>query len=137
MRVYLDRKDAGMWYIIHNPAGNGLALCIERGIPCENHTQILSYHTTNTPSLDDVKIVVEKKRVQIVEQINSFVEFMRSLGSQRDLKEHIGLVFANNLLSRIVMDASLYELERAGKCVVVRGNYEQFLDSINSEVVSD
>jgi hypothetical protein len=88
------------WHLTHNPEGGGLMLCINRGIACEGHTQILSSHTTNTPSLQTVQAIVDREGPALVRQIDAFVNFMDSL-KDRYLKEHIGLLFAHYLVKSI------------------------------------
>lgn len=97
------------WRITYNPEGGGLMLCIDRGIPCEGHTQIVSYHTTNTPSIETVNAVVGELREHLKEQIGAFVDFMRAMKSEWTLKEHVGLLFAHHVLKTIADAAETRE----------------------------
>jgi hypothetical protein len=89
------------WRVTLNPEGAGLMLCIDRGIPCEGHTQVVSYHTTNTPAIETVEAVVGELRERFKGEIGAFVDFVRALKSAWELKEHVGLLFAHHVLGII------------------------------------
>lgn len=96
------------WRITLNPEGSGLLLCVDRGINCECHTQVLSVHTTNTPSMETVQKVVEESKEKTISQINAFVTLMHTL-TDWSTKEHIALVFKHNLLKEIADEAEKLE----------------------------
>ena len=91
------------WRVQHNPEGAGLMLVVERGIPCEAHSQVLSVHTTNTPSLATVKKVVEREMSTIKDRINAFVDLSKTYGWGEDkfFKEAIAILFKQHLLATI------------------------------------
>lgn len=90
------------WKVTANPYGQGLALLIERGIACEQHTQIVSRHNGYTPGKHQVQKAVDQHDRVISERINSFVEFMRAHDGAWEFKESIGLLFAHELLGCII-----------------------------------
>lgn len=86
-------------YVTFNPEGNGLMLCVSRGLACENHTQVLSVHTSNTPDLENVRLVVEELKEALNKQYNQFCLFVQTLGVGKwPVKEAIGLLFFHHLL---------------------------------------
>lgn len=98
------------WYFTHNPEGEGLLLCVPRGIPCEGHTQVVSHHTTNTPSMATVEAVVDEMREQLTKEINAFVTLMQALAPGNwEVKESIGLLFCHQLVKRVAEAAEKKE----------------------------
>lgn len=98
------------WSIVYNPEGNGLMLKIWRGISCENHCQVISAHTTNTPNLEAVAKIVEIYKVEIDKAIDGFIEFMQSLGNW-DFKDTVGVLFCNHLIRFIARESEKYHME--------------------------
>lgn len=76
-------------------------ICTPRGISYEGHTQVLSSHTTNTPSMKTVQTVVEETAPDIKKKIDAFVTLMHALGQAWTLKEHVGLLFLHHLVETI------------------------------------
>ena len=104
------------WRIGFNPYGEGLVLLVDRGINCENHTQIVSIHTTNTPSTEDVRDAVEKYKPVLIPAIEKFCDFVKSFSyaeSHRlelqdlnaDARESHARIFYNTILKIISNEA--------------------------------
>lgn len=83
-------------------------LCVDRGVSCECHTQVVSYHTTNTPGEEAVRRAVEKNKELLNARINAFIDFMLTHDSEWEFKDLIGVQFKWNLL-RAIARAALEE----------------------------
>lgn len=94
----------GHWRIGWNPFGSGLVLLVDRGISCENHTQVFSFHATNTPELEDVEEAVNALKPEFEHAIDSFVDFMRAAkhALPDENRESIAAIFSLSLLGKIV-----------------------------------
>lgn len=98
------------WSVGFNPFGDGLILYVDRGISCEMHTQVFSAHTTNTPSFEYVKAVIDSRKDEFVQAIDTFVDFLRSfpkMGLCQDwnIKEMFAAMFSQYLIREIARDA--------------------------------
>lgn len=90
-----------IWRVANPVQGSGLALIVHRGIPCEGHVQVLTQHDTNGASYWATKRSVERIKVRLTAQIESFVGFAKSI-EDWELKDHIGLMFYRHLLKQIL-----------------------------------
>ena len=107
--IYLS---GGSWYITRCNITDDWCLAVDRGINCEDHTQVVSHHLTNAPHEESIKKAVEKLNSHITESINSFCEFMHSsrlLGW--NFKDTVGLLFMKQLLACILDEAIMFEHE--------------------------
>jgi hypothetical protein len=104
-----------VWRVKFNPEGGGLMLCVDRGIPCEGHTQVFSAHVTNNPDWSDVVAELQDKRYK--EQIDNFVTLMQSMGQEWHTKEAMGAVFCTALIKRIAENAEKRMYDREAKKV--------------------
>jgi hypothetical protein len=105
------------WRVGLNPYGEGLLLLVDRGIPCEGHVQVFSAHTTNTPEIRDIEVVISERRDELGHAIINFTELMRtfplcSLEYNRITRdrawhttEAIASIFCNHMISSIAKDA--------------------------------
>ena len=88
-------------------------LCVDRGIPCEGNTQIISYHPENTPEPKYIDLQLKQNEAMYEKLIDSFVGFMqpscKTFGY--DALEPIGLVFLHNLLKHIIDNALKLDYE--------------------------
>jgi len=90
-------------YVDYNPYGDGLVLVVPRGIPCENHNQVYSYHSSNTPSLEDVKIYLNGENAYCA-IYNEFVNMMTVFGyssNVQDVTNNIANVFFSWMIKDI------------------------------------
>lgn len=108
---WLDKID--VWYVglLHsltiqpNPFGAGLMLKIERGIPCAEHTQIFSAHSTDTPHEEDVKRALDEHGLHWQAEATAFIEFIRISQANHDVKEALAGAFFVDLIGRITGEA--------------------------------
>lgn len=107
------------WVVTLNPEGDGLALLVQRGIACENHTQVVTVHTTNTPGEAAVRRVVERDRELLNRQIDGFVAFTHTFGwavpENACFKESVGLLFQRHLLWYVAVEAQKLEESACAK----------------------
>lgn len=107
--ICLDAPKYGAWHVGYNPIGEGLALFVDRGIPCEFHRQIISAHCTNTPEKDDIQWVVDTYRDEWATSINNFIMFVNSLhksnGSENVNYEAYSSLFCTTLIKEIASRA--------------------------------
>jgi len=82
-------------------------LVVDRGIPCEQHTQIFSHHVTNPPDFETVEKFIENNSDKINDRINKFVDLIRVQKS-----EAISNEFCYQLLKEIIEDCEEIEGER-------------------------
>ncbi len=104
-----------------NPAGGGLMLCVDRGIPCEGHTQVFSAHCTNTPEPEDVVAELTEFGGHYKYQWVAFVELMHAMQApekdwQRQTdwttKEAISAVFCVYFIKQIAQAAEKRQEKR-------------------------
>lgn len=103
-----------------NPAGGGLMICVDRGIPCEGHTQAFSAHCTNTPEPEDVVAELTEYGEHYKQQWNAFVELMQSMTGSNGLstaicwptKEAISAVFCTYFVKQIAQAAEKRQEKR-------------------------
>lgn len=98
------------WYIDQCSLTNDYILVVQRGITCEDHRQIVSYHTTNTPSEEAIKQTITINADKIETLINSFCAFFNLYSSTlpRSAANSISLCFLHDLLAFIV-ETAVYE----------------------------
>lgn len=104
MKIYLHEEGVlSTWFISKNPYGDGLILVIPRGIPCENHSQVLSFHTSNTPDEDSIKQSINELRYEILKKLYSV-----------DLNEigDFAVVFLYQILGQIAKRAETIYVEK-------------------------
>lgn len=89
------------WYVTFNPFGEGLALCVPRGINCVNHTQVFTGHCTNTPDWQDVLAEIDANAVKYSNQIDAFCTLMGMMNTNWATKEAISGVFCTALIKEI------------------------------------
>lgn len=97
------------WRITWNPEGGGLMLCVDRGISCENHTQVVSSHTTNTPDVVTVRAIVGEIKSTLDKEIHAFVGFMQALNGEWEIQESVSLLFCHHLVKMISQAAEKRE----------------------------
>lgn len=84
-------------------------LVVQRGIPCENHTQIFSYHVTNCPEFETVEKFVDLNNDKLNDMINKFVDYNR----MREIKsEYVASAFYYDFLKYIIDECEKYEESR-------------------------
>jgi len=115
-RIGINGEEYHPWTVGYNPAGEGLALFIERGIPCEGHRQVFTDHTTNTPDPEDVEWVIREYKDEWENSVSSFVTFVgdhhkrqnfrsKFKDTQWDMYETYSAIFCTNLISEIAKRA--------------------------------
>ena len=72
----------GSWSIGYNPFGSGIALLVNRGINCEDHTHVLTKHITNSPKESTIKKCMEMYGDKFKKAIHHFIEFVDNLPRQ-------------------------------------------------------
>lgn len=103
-----------------NREGGGLQLCVDRGIPCEGHTQVFSAHCTNTPDAEDIAAELKEFGEHYQKQWAAFAELMHSMNSpsvlKRDTdwatKEAIASIFCCWLIKQIAQGAEKRQEQR-------------------------
>lgn len=100
--VPVGTKEYSRWRVAPAVQGSGLALLVDRGIPCEGHTHVLTRHTTNPVSWRTAKAVLKDKGEAIEKQIDAFVQFQHTLPygdrASEALKDAAGVLFMQYLL---------------------------------------
>lgn len=99
-------------YVDYNHYGNGLILVVPRGIPCENHNQVYSYHCGNTPSLEGVEDYLNREHERYCKVYDKFVNMMETFGYRQDVKdirENIANVFFNWMIKDICINSEKWE----------------------------
>jgi hypothetical protein len=101
------------WRVSPAPHGTGLALLVDRGIPCADHTQVVSRHTENVVSWRAAKMAVEKLNESLDKQVAAFCKLMQSIPYGRPeagyFKDMAGVMFMNFLLAGIAAEAEEWE----------------------------
>jgi hypothetical protein len=80
--------------------GAGVMMFLERGIPCAEHTQVFSAHTTDSPDIEDIRKAVEKNKDSLNKQMGAFVDLANALG-HTPATESIADVFFGDLVRRV------------------------------------
>lgn len=82
-------------------------LAVDRGIPCEQHTQIISYHPGNIPTAESIQKVLTDKALEHRELLNNFVDTANEAKKEFDATsvEAMALIFKYNLLKDIIDEA--------------------------------
>jgi hypothetical protein len=88
------------WRVVASPYGTGLALLVDRGIPCADNTQVVNAHTTNCIGYWSALRVVERLRPALQKQIDAFVGFVRTI-EHGSFNDTVGLLFMQHLLSQV------------------------------------
>jgi hypothetical protein len=97
------------WRITPSPYGQGLALLLDRGIPCACNTQVVNCHSDNCLSYWTVRKVVKKMTPGLKKQIDSFCDFIRCFDDWT-FKELIGVQFCYHLISNVVKECEKNDL---------------------------
>lgn len=84
-----------------NPFGAGLMLRVDRGIPCAEHTQVFSAHSTDTPDQEDVVKAMAERGAEWQTEATVFIEYIRNSKATKDVKEAIAGAFFVDLIGRI------------------------------------
>src|SRR6185295_268877 len=107
--AYIDNTPLRVQF---NSEGGGLLLCVDRGIPCEGHTQVFSAHCTNTPEGQDVIAELTEHRDWYKKRWDAFVTLMHSMGkpdmsriTDWSVKEAVAAVFCTYMI-RSIAEAS-------------------------------
>lgn len=82
-------------------------IAVDRGITCEQHTQIVSYHPENTPSDKSLEKFLDDNRNGLQEKIEMFVDAANKAGKEfgYDEIETFAIIFKYNLLKYIIDNA--------------------------------
>lgn len=115
-RIGINGEKYHRWSVGYNPAGEGLALFVDRGIMCEGHCQVFTGHTTNTPDKEDVKWAINEFKSEWENSVSAFVDFVgkhhkkencksRSKDTQWELYEAYSAIFCTNLIAEIAKRA--------------------------------
>jgi len=99
------------WRIESGENTSDYILAVDRGIPCEGHTQIVSYHGDNIPSIESIKKFLQINEAKLKEMIDSFIENVNAAAKEFGYSqvESIAVIFKYNLLKYIVNGALLIE----------------------------
>lgn len=95
------------WKIAAAPYGTGVALLVERGIPCADHTHCVSAHTTNWISYWEAKKVVERLSADLAPKIEKFVDLVQSFGfggKDEAFRDTLGALFCNYVVETVAAE---------------------------------
>lgn len=106
MAKRFEIKGTPLW-VEFNPKGDGLLLCVPRGIPCEGHVQLFSAHTSNTPEGSFIIAELEANATYYKHLWGSLCSFMDDIGygSGKDFREDIGALTCNWIIRKIAENA--------------------------------
>lgn len=93
------------WSIRKTNVSGDWCLVVYRGIACEGHTQIASFHTMNGPEAEDIQAEVDANKEQIDKQIESFINHVSVMGHEGDYADTVGILFYQQLLKSILIPA--------------------------------
>lgn len=115
VKIPLDtwEDEFGNWSIVlfgplriqPNHYGAGLAMTVDRGIPCAEHTQIFSAHSTDTPEKQDVLKAIEEHGAEWKEEATAFIGFLKMFKTHQSTREAIAAVFFVDFIGRITAEA--------------------------------
>jgi hypothetical protein len=82
-------------------------IAVDRGIPCEQHIQVVSYHPDNTPSAEYLEKFLEDNRDGLQDKINMFVDAANQAGKEFGYEdiETFAVIFKYSLLKYIINNA--------------------------------
>lgn len=99
--------NSAAWRIEECQNTSDWVLAVDRGIPLEQHTQILSYHPENIPTQESVEKVLTDKALEHRRLIEQFVDSANQAKKEFNDNsiEAMALIFKYNLLKNIIDDA--------------------------------
>lgn len=106
---------------VPSPYGSDVLLLVDRGIPCEAHTEVFSAHVTNQPDEEDLQEVLNERAPYITTAYSSLLNIVKEMPfhyNERDwsFQNNMMGMFFKKLVSAIAIqaeDVACKKLDRA------------------------